>query len=271
MRKRLFFLASLLLMFSSCSYADMLEFAQIGDVHYTLSNSELDRYLYFLSLSIKKSEPDFAVFLGDNIDKSREENVIGFMRAVYPIKVPYYIVLGSNDAYKLDGVEKEVYLDIVSAFNNNQDDGKKYYYFKPNSDFICVVLDNTSDFARSTHGQVSDAQLEWLENLLEKNPKKLFVIFHHVPLVPPRIEYKLSMLNTEKYENLIKKYKNIVAVSSGHYHQSAVIEDDNGVKHISAPAFRDEPHSYQLIKIQYDKNKYKSPKDVVITVDEVKV
>ena len=265
----LFFITCLVL--QGASFAEVLEFAQISDVHYSLEDKSMDKYLYFLSLSLKKRNPDFAIFLGDNVDKSREEDVIGFMRAIHPIKVPYYIVLGKNDAHKLSGLEKETYLDIVTTFNRNQEDTLRYYYFKPNSDFICVVLDDNPDFAPSKHGQIADEQILWLEKLLIKYPKKLFLIFHHCPLMPPRVEYKLSMLNTEKYQELLKKYNNILLISSGHYHQEAVQTDDNGIRHISAPAFKDIPHSYQIIKIIYDEKTYKSPKDIQIVVSRVRV
>jgi hypothetical protein len=62
-----------------------------------------------------------------------------------------------------------------------------------------------------------------------------------------------------------------VAISSGHYSQNAVSQDENGIRHISAPAFKDMPHSYQLIKIIYDEKTYKSPKDVEIVVTRVRV
>lgn len=270
MSKKFFLSFLALLSMQGFCYADVLEFAQISDVHYTMDNHNLDKYLYFLSLSLRKKNTDFAVFLGDNVDKSREEDVISFMRAIHSIKTPYYIVLGNNDAHRLSGIEKEIYLDIVSAFNRNQDN-KKYYYFKPNSDFICVVLDDTPDFAPSNHGEITDEQIAWLDNLLTKHPKKLFLIFHHSPVVPPRIEYKLSMLNSEKYKSMLKNHSNVLLISSGHYHQEALQEDENGVRHISAPAFKDTPHSYQIIKIIYDRKTYTSPKDVEITVTNVKV
>ena len=99
----------------------------------------------------------------------------------------------------------------------------------------------------------------------------MFLIFHHTPLVAPRDDYKLSMINTEKYNNLLNKYTNILLISSGHYHQSSVITDEKGIRHNSAPAFKDIPHSYQLIKINYDENSYLSPKNVEITVTNIKV
>ncbi len=251
--------------------AKELEFAQVSDVHYSLNDEEMDKYLFFLSASIRKNSPDFIVFLGDNVEKSVEEDVIGFMRAVYSLKTPYYLVFGNNDAHRVRGLEKEEYLDIVSAFNHNQNSKDKYYYFKPNGDIVCAVIDATPDFAPSKHGEISDEQLVWLENLLKKYPKRLFLIFQHCPLIPPRDDYNLSFLDSEKYKQLLKNYKNIVLVSSGHYHQESVKKDENGVRHISAPAFKDMPHSYQIIKIIYDENSYKSPENVQVEVTNIKV
>ena len=268
---KLLILVVLLFTSYTVSEAEEISFAQIGDVQYSYDNSYMDKYLFFLSSSIKKTMPDFVVFLGDNVKKSTEEDTIGFMRAIHSIRTPYYIVLGNNDAHRLSGIEKETFLDIVTTFNRNQKDNQKYYYFKPNSDIICVVLDATSDFAPSKHGEISDEQVEWLDKLLTKYPKRLFIIFHHSPLVPPRVEYQLSMLNTERYESMLKKYSNVILISSGHYRQNAIYQDEKGIRHISAPAFDDIPHSYQFIKIIYDMNTYKSPKDVEVTVNNVKV
>ena len=260
-----------LFMSSQIAKADILEFAQVSDVHYSISDKSLDKYLFFLSSSIKRQDPDFVIFLGDNVDKSIEDDVISFMRAIHPIRTPYYVALGNSDAHRLSGIEKSEYLDIVSAFNRYQKSNDSYYYFKPNRDFVCVVLDTTSNFAPSKHGSISLEQLVWLESLLQKYPKKLFLIFQHCPVIPPREDYVLSMLDTEKYENILEKYSNIVLVSSGHYHQESIINDKNGVRHISSPAFKDMPHSYQVIKIEYNKDSFYSPKDVEITVTKVKV
>ena len=127
------------------AFSDMIEFAQVGDVHYTLGDDISDKYLYFLSSSLRKKSPEFVVFLGDNVDKSKEENVIGFMCAIHSINFPYYIVLGKNDAHSFSGLEKEIYLDIVSAFNSNQDSKKKYYFFL-NSYFSPIKFVKNNNF-----------------------------------------------------------------------------------------------------------------------------
>lgn len=275
MRKNIIFsiLISLVFIFNSNAMANTkeLSFAQVSDVHFSLSDSYLAKYLYFLKGSISKRNPDFVIFLGDNVDKSREENIIGFMQSVYSLRLPYYIVLGNNDAHQMFGVEKEIYLDIVTTFNHNQKENQRNYYFFPNKDVVCVVIDATPDFAPSKHGEISDEQIEWLDKLLEKYPKKIFLIFQHCPLVPPRVEYQLSMLNAEKYRDMLNKHENIVLICSGHYHQESVFKDEKGIRHISAPAFIDVPHSYQFIKLIYSKKLFKIPKNVEVIVENVKV
>lgn len=246
-------------------------FAQVSDVHYSLSESAFGKYLYFFNSSISKKNPNFVVFLGDNVNKSREEDVIGFMQSIYSLRNPYYIVLGNSDAHQLFGVEKDTYLDIVTTFNHNQKENARYYSFSPNKDFICVVLDVTPDFAPSKHGEIPDEQIEWLDNLLAKNPKKMFLIFHHCPLVPPREEYQLSLINADNYRNMLDKHDNVVLISSGQYHQEFIYQDEKGIRHISAPAFKDVPHSYQLIKIMYNKKLFRMPSDIELTVENIKV
>ena len=59
---------------------------------------------------------------------------------------------------------------------------------------IFVIFD---DFSKMFKGDIE------LQKLLIKYPKRMFIIFHHTPLVAPRDDYKLSMLNTEKYNELI--------------------------------------------------------------------
>ena len=64
----------------------------------------------------------------------------------------------------------------------------------------------------------------------------------------------LSMLNENKYRSILDKHSNIILISSGKYAQEDIKKDSTGIVHISAPPFSEE-HSYQLIKITYDKKK----------------
>lgn len=260
---------SVFLFFNMCAYAGELTFAQAADVNYSAGGADIQKNLYFLKLSISKQKPDFTIFLGNNISSSSEENAIGFMQHIYSLKKPYYIVFGNNDAHKISGIEKSEYLNIIKAFNKKLKNKKTYYYFKPNRDFICVILDDSPDFMTSKHGEIPDEQLIWLDNLLNKYPRKMFLIFQHSPLIPPYKDAALELKNPDAYKEILDKHSNVILISSGHYSKSAVFKDEKGRTHISAPAFFQYPSSYQLIKIIYDK---KNKTDAVkITVKEIKV
>ena len=80
-----------------------------------------------------------------------------------------------------------------------------------------------------------------------------------------------NIINPDKYKEMLYKHSNVVLISSGHYYQESILQDDKGIRHISVPAFIDMPYSYQLVKIIYDSNKHKSAKDVEVVVERVKI
>jgi len=214
--------------------------------------------------SVQKKNPKFAVFLGSNISSPEEENAIAFMQRLYQLKIPYYLVFGSTDTSSINGIDKYTYHDIISAFNKRQKYKPNYYYFKPNKHFICAVLDDTSNFMPSKHGEIPDEQLIWLDKLLKKHADKTALIFEHTPLEAPE-NYRYSILNDDKYREILNKHQNVILISSGKYGSDFQMKDNSGITHISAPAFSSE-HAYQLIRIDYEKNKPKS-----IAVEKIKV
>lgn len=269
--KKIVCLLFILLIFCSTTYAKEINFIQVSDIHFSLNEPNTEKYLSFLTLAINKKKPDFTAFLGDNIDKSKELNLLGFMQLIYSIKKPYYIILGNHDAYSAGGIEKKEYMDIISVFNHNQKRKKTYFNFRINRDAIGIVLDVNSNFVPSKHGKVPDEQVNWLDNLLTKNSDKLFFIFQHVPLLPPRTEYERSLINTEYYSNMLRKHKNVILISSGHYHQEMVRTDSSGIVHISAPAFKNKPYQYQMIKVIYNKDKEITRDKIKVIVKTIKV
>ena len=67
---------------NSC-FAKEITFAQISDIHYSTDKLDMKKYLYFLKLSLSKEAPNFVVFLGDNLDKSNEKDIISFMNEIF--------------------------------------------------------------------------------------------------------------------------------------------------------------------------------------------
>lgn len=272
-------LISAMLVISAPANSKTLNFAQLTDIHFSpkanaSSSRDLtysSRNLQFAIHSINKQNVNFTMFLGDNIDKSQPENLLAFLRAIQSLKTPYYMILGNHDAYKLSGIPKDEYIKLVNIYNPSQKSKKPYYYFYPNKDCIGIVVDGATPFAPSTHGAYTDEMLTWLDKVLTDNSDKIALIFQHFPLIDPVEKYSHSTLNPDNYFKLLKLHKNIVLISSGHYHADKVTIDENGIYHISVPSLLSTPNIYEIVQINYDKQKFKNPSNIKIDIQRIKI
>lgn len=260
----IFVLAALMIIRTDCTYAKTLNFAIASDVHYSAQDfTDSDRDISKAPKALKgfvdrvnENKYDFVIFLGDSIDKSNEKNLLGFLKAVKPIKTPYYLVMGNHDVHKISGMEKKKYLEIVSKHNKHQKKAKGSYYFCPNSDIAVIVLDSVSSGMPSAHGIFTQTTLSWLDDVLAKNKNKKVIIFQHVPYFTPYSNPSHEILEKTDYRAVINRHDNILAIISGHYHKAAVKKDDKGVYHICTPALYLPPYYYTNIKVEYDKKPF---------------
>ena len=97
--------------------AKQIQFAQISDANYNMADEKSSQLLDWVILSVNKNKPDFTVFLGNNIGKSKEDNLTDFLKKTKAIKNPYYIVTGNKDSYKMGGLNRNDYWKIVRKNN----------------------------------------------------------------------------------------------------------------------------------------------------------
>lgn len=272
------FILSLLLFAATPSFSKEVKFAQITDIHYSLTGetqstrniSQAGIALQAFVHKINDSNVDFIMFLGDSIDSSNTEELEGFMNVVKDIKKPYYMIIGNHDAHKASGISKEDYLTIVRKYNKNQFSKESYFSFNINPELVAVIMDGTSNTVPTARGNFNNKKLLWLDKTLTKNKDKKVLIFQHYPLVEPADNVSHSIINKEAYFNILKKHNNVVLVSSGHYHGRQVKRDEQGIMHISTPAFYDEPFQYDVIKINYDKKSFSKVENVTVEIQEEK-
>lgn len=263
----------------SPAWSKSFKFAQLTDVHYsydgkTSSNrnlSESGKNLEFAVHSINKQDLLFTMFLGDNIDKSNPTNLNNFLKITNALTMPHYYIIGNHDAYKLSGIPKKDYLEAVRLYNHYQTSKEPNYYFYPNKDCIAIVMDGAMPFAPSTHGAYIDEEVKWLDELLYKNENKFVLIFQHFPLIVPCENKSHTTLNPEKYLKILRKHKNIVLISSGHFHSEKVTIDDNGIYHISVPSLLAPPNIYEVIQVNYDKKLFTPPTNVKIEINKIPI
>lgn len=267
---KIIFLLSFFVFCIVSAEAKTINFAVISDTHYTINNE--NNTFRDLTLSgkvlkgavdrINENKYDFVVFLGDNIDKSNERSLRGFLRIVSGIKgTPYYIVLGNHDAHKISGLAKQEYLEIVSEYNKNQRKAQASYCFSPSKDILAIVLDGSSSGMPSSHGIFTPKTLQWLDDVLTKNKNKKVIIFQHFPYMEPFLNPSHEILDKMEYKAVINRHENILMIVSGHYHKEGVFKDERSVYHISAPALYMSPYYYDEIKVEYDKTLFEKAKN----------
>ena len=246
--------------------AKQLKFAQVSDIYYSPNKPYSIQILDWTVRSLNLKSPQFVVFLGNNISKSKEKNATEFLTKIKSLKMPYYITFGNTDAHEMSGLKKEEFWAIVKKYNKNNKSKQGYYTFSPSKEFLCIVLDGAVPYMQSTHGIYSNEQLKWLDKTLSKNKNKKVMIFQHHPLIDPIENPSLSMLNKEEYKKVIDKHNNIISISSGHFETDKTTVDEKGIYHISSPALSKPNFNYNLITIDYTKFPFGKTK-----INEIKV
>lgn len=253
------------------SFRDItMKFVQISDTHISdrenTSYKMLSKSKVLLADAIKQINAtpnvDFVMFTGDMVDQPFYQSYKDFFTILTDLKCPSLMAFGNHDTNSTsstdgallppDSLNKAQVLDIFQKANPNYKFEKSYYALSPKKDYRIIVLDLAMDKDMSSNGFISDEQLAFLDKELEENKDKVIVIFQHFPVVEPFESSHHKVLNADKYMEIIQKYKNPIAIFSGHYHSTKITKQDN-VIHVSTPALVTYPNAFRLISItNYD-------------------
>jgi len=176
-------------------------------------------------------EPDFVVACGDMVDGEPEANeqyeLDTYKYFSKKLKYKQYEVLGNHDTGELF---QKYFIDKYK--------GKSYSFDRQGVHFISL----NSDYDKYETGHISDADLKWLENDLEKlAPMDRVVIFIHT-----RID---SLKNTNQLLKVLEN-NNVILIVSAHKHKPDVFEYE-GINCISIGHCRNHP-----IDPEYGRNFY---------------
>lgn len=255
MKKFLSIFLGLLFVFCMTSVracAENIKFVQVADVHLSAQSEFTMKVLEGAVKDINNMQGvSFVVFTGDNINNPREENLREFVKIAAKLKVPYYIALGNHDVYKSNGLSKVRYYEVFKENNILFPQRKSNYKFRKHG-FVFLIVDGAKEVIPGSVGYYREDTLNWLEKELSKNKKKDVVIFQHFPVeYPEGVESSLKTHKTykvEKYQELLDKHTNVLAVISGHFHVNSE-NMKNGVYHIASPSLLTMPYSYKVIDI----------------------
>ena len=240
-----------------------LNFIQVSDVH--LSSAKINKSYRLTAESGVLFEDvinqinetpniNFVMFTGDMIDNPRQKELIRFISYANNIRYPWYAVLGNHDICVGGSLSKEMYWKILNSHNKNFNFTKTYYSFYPKKGFKVIGLDLVIDDRISVNGEIDENQLKWLDKELSKSKKDVVLIFLHYPLIEPFPSKTHKVLNADKVLNVIHKYKNPIAIFTGHYHTTKIYQSGN-ILHVNTPAIISYPNAFRLVKINNQKNK----------------
>lgn len=240
-----------------------LTFAQISDAHYSSANTNTSYRLTAESGELLEDaiaqvnetpEINFVMFTGDMINTPYQKELMKFIPYANQLSAPWYAVLGNHDICVGGFLSKQVYWSILNSHNKHFHFAKPYYSFVPKKGYKVIGLDAIIDNRITANGEISEEELKWLDKELSKSKNCTVLIFMHNPLVEPLHSESHRVLNADKVLKVINKYKNPIAIFSGHYHTTKIIKMGN-VLHVSTPSLVSYPNAFRIVKVTNQKNR----------------
>jgi len=166
--------------------------------------------------------------LVNNFDREQEWIYADeYMGVLDQNNVPYGVLAGNHDVDQLSNDYTEYY----KRFGEDRFKDKDYYggSYKNNRGHYDLISSNGNDFIMVYMGWgVQDEDLAWLNDVLEQYPdRKAILSFHEYLLTSGN----RSPIGNKIYEAVVEPNENVIAVLSGHYHDSNTLVseiDDNG-------------------------------------------
>lgn len=240
-----------------------LTFAQISDAHYSSAKTNTSYRLTAESGELLQDAVaqvnetpgmDFAMFTGDMVNTPYQKELMKFLPIANQLKVPWYAVLGNHDICVGGFLSKSQYWSILNSHNRHFNFQKTYYAFTPKKGYRVIGLDPIIDDRITANGQIDPQQLQWLDKELSRSKNCTVLIFIHNPLVEPMHSQSHLVLNSDAVLKVIGKYKNPIAIFSGHYHTTKITQMGN-VLHVSTPSLVSYPNAFRIVKVSTQKDK----------------
>lgn len=247
----------------SAAIGNNLTFAQISDAHFSTAQTNTSYRLTAESgelladaIAQVNETPglDFTMFTGDMINTPYQKELMAFLGYANKLNSPWYAVLGNHDTCVGGYLTKKLYWTILNSHNKNFNFSKTYYSFTPKKGYKIIALDPIIDSRITANGQIDSKQLKWLDSELARSKNDVVLIFLHNPLVEPLHSESHKILNADQVLTVINKYKNPIAIFSGHYHTTKITQMKN-VLHVSTPSLVSYPNAFRIVKVSSQKDK----------------
>ncbi len=219
-------------------YKSNFYFAHLTDTHiggpYPFAEETLQKTIEELNLT----NPEFIIITGDITDNGKPKEYLKFLEILNNCRIPTYIIPGNHDV--------EAHKDMEQLLRWKRYMGENYYSLIY-GDYNFLLLDNSGKGEGSRESLATSdfdkEQLQWAENILEKNKhSKLQFFLYHIP----------TRENVSYIHQLADKYK-VKLVLYGHGHKDRVdISGTTPTNYVETTSLAME-RRYRIVRIEHDK------------------
>ncbi|WP_113928328.1 lamin tail domain-containing protein [Bacillus sp. P14.5] len=150
-----------------------------------------------------------------------------YMGTLEDSNIPYGVLAGNHDVNQLTNDYTEFYKWFGADRYENEDHYGGTY--KNNRGHYDLISSEGNDFIMLYMGWgVQDEDLDWMNQVLQEHPNRKAILNFHEYLL---VSGNRSPLGNRIYNKVVEPNENVVAVLSGHYHDSETLVseiDDNG-------------------------------------------
>jgi 3',5'-cyclic-AMP phosphodiesterase len=203
-----------------------MKLAVIGDLHYPsaagldeLTVQNRNEFFSTFMNDFLSQEADYHISIGDltNIGSTEElEGIYGYIR---PYHKSFIHTLGNHDLYSQT---REEVLEQTGMKGNHSIE---------TDEAILLFLETARvQDAENWGGWISEDQLDWLEEEIEKSGDKLMVIFAHHPVYDTTFRSNMPMLSIEPsidVWSVLRQKKGKGIYVNGHNHIDSIVSNEN--------------------------------------------
>ncbi|RIW36077.1 LPXTG cell wall anchor domain-containing protein [Bacillus salacetis] len=145
-----------------------------------------------------------------------------YMRTLEDSNIPYGVLAGNHDVNQLTND----YTEFTKWFGADRFEDEDHYggTYKNNRGHYDLISSEGNDFIMLYMGWgVQDEDLEWMDQVLKEHPNRKAILNFHEYLL---VSGNRSPLGNRIYNKVVEPNENVVAVLSGHYHDSETLIDE---------------------------------------------
>ena len=243
---------------------DSLLFINVSDIHYAsaspahggTASASIGYVFQALVEEINRIQGlDFVVLTGDLCSDASPHHLVEVRDILGRIRVPTYVIPGNHDIPDPgQGNESPGRPTFARIFQGHGPHGEQTFWAAdPSPGWHLVGLDST--VPGTWQGQISQEQLRWMEEDLERNAGKSTILLSHHGLIAHHPwdeegDWKSYVArNAQEVRALLERFPSVCLVITGHHHLSAY-RNEKGIAYVSCPSLVSWPCRFSRFEIQ---------------------